>query len=45
VEAAMHEATGRVGLVLDAADRELLALDIALNAQGLAFVAEKRRSR
>ena len=43
VASAMEEAARRAGLVLDAGDRALLALDIELNAQGLAFVAAKRR--
>lgn len=40
--AMLADAAGR-GLTLDAADLRLLALDIELNAQGIAHVAEKRR--
>lgn len=43
LRAAIVEDTSRRGLSLDAADWKLLALDIELNAQGIAFVAEKRR--
>jgi len=43
VRALMEEAARRVGLHLDESDRKLLALDVELNAQGLAFVAAKRR--
>lgn len=41
-EAIDRDAAAR-GLSLEAADWELLALDIELNAQGIAFVAERRR--
>lgn len=37
--AAFDEATARLGLSLDAADRTLVAFDRKLNAQGLAFAA------
>lgn len=40
---AVETAASEVGLVLDDADRKSLELDITLNAQGLAFVVEKRR--
>lgn len=40
--AMIADAAGR-GLALDDADLKLLALDIELNAQGIAYVAEKRR--
>jgi len=43
VWAAMEEAAARRGLALDEGDRSLLALDVELNAQGLAWVASKRR--
>lgn len=39
LSAAFEEETARVGLALDDEDRALLALDIELNAQGLAFAA------
>ena len=45
VQGLMDEAAGRRGLALDEADRALLALDVELNAQGLAWVASKRRGR
>lgn len=41
LEEALLRAAADIGLVLDAADRELIAFDLALNAQGLAFVAGK----
>jgi glyoxylase-like metal-dependent hydrolase (beta-lactamase superfamily II) len=44
LDEAMARAAGEVGLTLDEEDRALLELDIALNAQGLAHVASKRRS-
>jgi glyoxylase-like metal-dependent hydrolase (beta-lactamase superfamily II) len=42
---AIADDTARRGLVLDATDWNHLAGDIALNAQGIAFVAEGRRLR
>jgi glyoxylase-like metal-dependent hydrolase (beta-lactamase superfamily II) len=39
--AEMDRAAAAVGLTLDDGDRELLALDLRLNAQGLAFAAGK----
>jgi glyoxylase-like metal-dependent hydrolase (beta-lactamase superfamily II) len=41
---AIDRETRARGLVLGEADWEMLALDINLNAQGIAFVADKRRS-
>jgi glyoxylase-like metal-dependent hydrolase (beta-lactamase superfamily II) len=43
VSAAMEGAARRAGLSLNESDRKLLALDVELNAQGLAIVAAKRR--
>lgn len=43
LEAEMDRAANERGLVFDAADRELLALDLGLNAQGLAFTAGRKR--
>ncbi|WP_373047563.1 MBL fold metallo-hydrolase [Vulgatibacter sp.] len=43
VAAAMEEAAARAGLQLDEEDRELLAMDLDLNAQGLAWAAARRR--
>lgn len=40
---AIAEDCGRRGLTLDAADWDLLATDIDLNAQGIAFTAARRR--
>lgn len=42
LEVAMSEAVESRGLSLDDGDRELLSLDLELNAQGLAFVAGRR---
>ena len=44
LRAAIDLHTRQRGLVLGKADWELLALDVELNAQGIAFVAEKRRA-
>ncbi|UJR78493.1 MBL fold metallo-hydrolase [Sandaracinus amylolyticus] len=44
LEAAMEQALARRGLVGDEKDRQLLAFDLALNAQGLAHVVRKARS-
>jgi glyoxylase-like metal-dependent hydrolase (beta-lactamase superfamily II) len=44
LEKAFMQAAEAAGIVLDPADRELLELDLGLNAQGLAFVASKLRS-
>lgn len=41
LEEALLRAAADIGLVLDATDRALIAFDLALNAQGLAFVAGK----
>ncbi len=43
LDEAMTRATGEAGLSLDAEDRALLELDLALNAQGLAHAAAKKR--
>lgn len=43
LRAAMDAEAKAVGLSFDAGDWELLALDLGLNAQGLAWVASKRR--
>jgi glyoxylase-like metal-dependent hydrolase (beta-lactamase superfamily II) len=43
LRAAIDEDTRRRGLVLGAEDWKLLDLDVMLNAQGLAFVAERKR--
>ena len=42
---AIAEDSSKRGLSLDAAGWQVLALDIALNAQGIAFVADKKRRR
>ena len=42
LEAALLKSAEERGLVLDSADHELLAFDLSLNAQGLAFAASKR---
>ncbi len=43
VDEAMDRAAEAAGISLDTEDRELLSLDLALNAQGLAHAASKRR--
>jgi len=43
LEAVMVEAAARAGISFDEWDRALLELDIALNAQGLAYAASKMR--
>ncbi len=43
IRTALAEEASRIGLSLDAADWKTLALDVELNAQGLAFVAARRR--
>jgi glyoxylase-like metal-dependent hydrolase (beta-lactamase superfamily II) len=43
IRAAIDEESRLLGLGFGDAERELLALDVELNAQGLAFVAERRR--
>ncbi len=43
LRAAIAEDTSRRGLALGEADWKLLALDIELNAQGIAYVANKKR--
>ncbi len=43
LEKAMDRAAEEAGISLDAGDRALLELDLGLNAQGLAYVASKRR--
>jgi len=43
LRSAMDEALARRGLVADDEDRALLSMDLALNAQGLLWVAAKRR--
>lgn len=43
LEKEMNRAAEEAGISLDAGDRELLELDLALNAQGLAYVASKKR--
>jgi glyoxylase-like metal-dependent hydrolase (beta-lactamase superfamily II) len=45
LRAAIAESAERLGLVLAQADWDLLALDIDLNAQGIAFAADKKRRR
>lgn len=40
---ALEDAAGEVGLALDDGDRALLAVDVDLNAQGIAFAAGRRR--
>ena len=44
LEQAMEQAAVAAGLSLTEADRQLIAFDLALNAQGLAVVATKRAS-
>jgi glyoxylase-like metal-dependent hydrolase (beta-lactamase superfamily II) len=44
IRAALAEEAVRVGLALGAADWNVLALDIELNAQGLAYAAGRRRA-
>jgi len=44
IRASMAAEAREVGLSLEASDWELLALDIDLNAQGIAFVADRQRS-
>ncbi|MRG90815.1 MBL fold metallo-hydrolase [Polyangium spumosum] len=44
LEKEMERAAGDAGISLDAEDLALLELDLALNAQGLAYVASKRRA-
>jgi len=44
LDEAMDRAAAEAGIMLDDADRRLLELDLALNAQGLAYAASKRRS-
>jgi hypothetical protein len=44
LEAAMVAAAARAGVSFDERDRALLELDIALNAQGLAYAASKKRA-
>jgi glyoxylase-like metal-dependent hydrolase (beta-lactamase superfamily II) len=43
LQARLDEVAGALGLSFDAGDRELLAVDLDLNAQGLAWAASKRR--
>ncbi|RYE94387.1 MAG: MBL fold metallo-hydrolase [Myxococcales bacterium] len=44
LDRAMEQAAAEAGLALDADDRKLIAFDLALNAQGLAFAAHKQAS-
>jgi glyoxylase-like metal-dependent hydrolase (beta-lactamase superfamily II) len=44
IRRAVEDETSRLGLAMTEADWELLAMDIDLNAQGIAFVAERRRA-
>src|SRR5690606_7348602 len=43
LRAAIDDAAARRGLALDDEDRALLSMDLALNTQGLAWVASRRR--
>ena len=43
LRAAIAEDASQRGLALDAADWKVLSVDVALNAQGIAFVADKKR--
>ena len=42
LESALLQSAADAGIVVDAGDRELLAFDLALNAQGLAHAASKK---
>ncbi len=44
IRAAIERQADEVGLTLDAADWDALAVDVDLNAQGIAFAADRRRS-
>ena len=44
IRAALSEEAGTRGLALDDADWALLETDITLNADGLAFVADRKRT-